>query len=145
MDSRATQDESGRLKRMMAELRDLPRSEAFKKLPVEEQKRIASALRDLATRVRTLKPQLPSTRALGKRGAFARELRPQDQRPKRNVSQKAELEALLDQVDFPNFAGDLIKNTFNAIVDSAIQQMAAYGKLLSEVATKVGEGCKSNC
>ena len=55
------------------------------------------------------------------------------------------LRAPVDQVDFPNFAGDLIKNTFNAIVDSSIQQMAAYGKLLSEVATKIGEGCKSNC
>jgi hypothetical protein len=50
--------------------------------------------------------------------------------------------ALLEAVDFPNFVGTLIKDTFNAIVDSSIQQMEAYGKLVSEVATTIEDGCK---
>lgn len=122
MVSRATHDESRRLEILMAELSDLPRSAVFKELPMDEKKRIASALRDLATKVRTLKPE-----------------------PVSGVSQKAAFAALVEQVDFPKFVGELIKDTFNAIVDSSIQQMEAYGKLVSEVATTIEDQCKAGC
>lgn len=46
-------------------------------------------------------------------------------------------EALLQQVDFPEFVGDLIQGTFNAIVDASIEQMKAYGKLVEQVAKTV--------
>jgi hypothetical protein len=122
MVSRVTHDESRRLEILMAEFRDLPRSAAFKALPIEDQKRMASVLRDLATKIRAPKPESVS-----------------------GVSQKAEFGALVEQVDFPNFVGALIKDTFNAIVDSSIQQMEAYGKLVSEVATSIEDQCKPGC
>jgi hypothetical protein len=146
MVSLAKRDESRRLERLMAELRDLPSSAAFKKLSVEEQKRIASALRDLAAKVRTLKAEPVSTQGQAQSTALAKELRPEDQQRRLPaVSQKSEFGTLVEQVDFPTFVGELVKGTFNAIVDGSIQQMEAYGKLLSEVATKIGEGCKPGC
>lgn len=45
--------------------------------------------------------------------------------------------ALLQQVDFPEFVGDLIQGTFNAIVNASIEQMKAYGKLVEQVAKTV--------
>ena len=122
MVSLTAHDESRRLEILMAEIRELPRSAAFNELPMDEKKRIASALRDLATKVRALKPE-----------------------PVSGVSQKAQFGALVDEVDFPNFVGTLIKDTFNAIVDSSIQQMEAYGKLVSEVATTIEDLCKAGC
>lgn len=46
-------------------------------------------------------------------------------------------DAVLHQVDFPAFVRDLIRGTFEAIVDASIQQMKAYGELLTEVAKTV--------
>jgi len=45
--------------------------------------------------------------------------------------------ALLQQVDFPQFVGGLIQGTFNAIVQASIQQMEAYGQLVSQVSATV--------
>lgn len=45
--------------------------------------------------------------------------------------------ALLQQVNFPEFVGDLIQGTFNAIVNASIEQMKAYGKLVEQVAKTV--------
>ena len=52
--------------------------------------------------------------------------------------------ALVQKVDFPNFVGGLIKNVFQAIVDSSIQQMQAYGELLANVAKTVDEFARDN-
>jgi hypothetical protein len=52
--------------------------------------------------------------------------------------------ALVQKVDFPVFVGGLIKNVFQAIVDSSIQQMHAYGDLLSNVAKTVDEFARDN-
>lgn len=52
--------------------------------------------------------------------------------------------ALVQKVDFPKFVGGLIQNVFQAIVDSSIQQMRAYGELLSNVAKTVGEFAQDN-
>lgn len=52
--------------------------------------------------------------------------------------------ALVQKVDFPNFVGGLIKNVFQAIVDSSIQQMHAYGELLANVAKTVDEYARDN-
>jgi hypothetical protein len=41
---------------------------------------------------------------------------------------------LIERVDFPAFVASLIKGVFHAIVDSSIQQMKAYGKLVADVA-----------
>jgi hypothetical protein len=123
---------------MMVQVRDLARSVVFKELPLEEQTRIASTLQDLATHVRKLKPESVSTQGQGQNGAFARELRLEgQQRRKSDMLQKAAFGALVEQVDFPKFVGDLINGVFNAIVDSSIQQMDSYSKLLSEVANSI--------
>lgn len=52
--------------------------------------------------------------------------------------------ALVQKVDFPKFVGGLIQNVFQAIVDSSIQQMRAYGELLANVAKTVGEYATDN-
>lgn len=45
--------------------------------------------------------------------------------------------ATLSAIDFPSFVGSLIQGTFQAIVDSSIQQMEAYATLLKNVASTV--------
>src|SRR5436309_3595955 len=52
--------------------------------------------------------------------------------------------ALVQKVDFPKFVGGLIQNVFQAIVDSSIQQMRAYGELVSNVAKTVEEFAQDN-
>lgn len=45
----------------------------------------------------------------------------------------------LDSIDFPSFVAALIQGTFQAIVDSSIQQMEAYSQLLASVAKTVDQ------
>ena len=52
--------------------------------------------------------------------------------------------ALVQKVDFPKFVGGLIKNVFQAIVESSIEQMRAYGELIANVAKTVGEFANDN-
>jgi hypothetical protein len=52
--------------------------------------------------------------------------------------------ALVQKVNFPNFVGGLIKNVFEAIVSSSIEQMHAYGELLANVAKTVDEFAQDN-
>lgn len=51
---------------------------------------------------------------------------------------------LVQAVDFPAFVGGLIQNVFQAIVDSSIQQMRAYGELLANVAKSVDDFARDN-
>ncbi|MDJ0994563.1 MAG: hypothetical protein QNI90_13385 [Dinoroseobacter sp.] len=53
-------------------------------------------------------------------------------------------EATLNAIAFPTFVADLISGTFNAIVDASIQQMEAFGELLSNVAKTVDEFMADN-
>lgn len=52
--------------------------------------------------------------------------------------------ALVQKVDFPSFVGGLIKNVFQAIVESSIEQMRAYGELVANVAKTVDEFAQDN-
>lgn len=52
--------------------------------------------------------------------------------------------ALVKKVDFPKFVGGLIKNVFQAIVESSIEQMRAYGELISNVAKTVDQFMTDN-
>lgn len=47
--------------------------------------------------------------------------------------------ALVQKVDFPKFVGGLIQNVFQAIVESSLQQMRAYGELIANVAKTVDQ------
>jgi hypothetical protein len=51
---------------------------------------------------------------------------------------------LVQKVDFPAFVSGLIKNVFQAIVDSSIQQMRAYGELIANVAKTVDQFAQDN-
>gem|GEM_PF-400370 len=50
----------------------------------------------------------------------------------------------LNAIAFPTFVADLIKGTFNAIVQSSIQQMEAYTKLIENVSKTVDQFMQSN-
>jgi hypothetical protein len=50
----------------------------------------------------------------------------------------------LNAIAFPTFVADLIKGTFQAIVNASIQQMEAYGALLSNVAKTVDQFMSDN-
>lgn len=52
--------------------------------------------------------------------------------------------ALVQKVDFPEFVGGLIKNVFQAIVESSMQQMKAYGELVANVAKTVDDFARDN-
>ena len=52
--------------------------------------------------------------------------------------------ALTQKVDFPKFVGGLIKNVFQAIVESSIEQMRAYGELIANVAKTVDQYMTDN-
>ncbi len=47
-------------------------------------------------------------------------------------------------MDFPKFVGGLIKNVFQAIVESSIEQMRAYGELLANVTKTVDQFAQDN-
>ncbi len=55
-----------------------------------------------------------------------------------------QLGALVKKVDFPAFVGGLIKNVFQAIVESSIEQMRAYGELIANVAKTVDQFMTDN-
>jgi hypothetical protein len=52
--------------------------------------------------------------------------------------------ALVKKVDFPKFVSGLIQGVFQAIVDSSLQQMRAYGELLANVAKTVDQFAQDN-
>lgn len=52
--------------------------------------------------------------------------------------------ATLDAIDFPNFVSGLIQGTFQAIVDSSVQQMEAYAEMLKQVASTVDQFMAEN-
>jgi hypothetical protein len=70
---------------------------------------------------------------------------PADQFDPRAASQAAKLTRdTLNAIAFPTFVADLIKGTFQAIVDASIQQMEAYGALLANVAKTVDQFMADN-
>ncbi|MDQ1289595.1 MAG: hypothetical protein QG622_3161 [Actinomycetota bacterium] len=51
---------------------------------------------------------------------------------------------MVRKVDFPKFVGGLIKNVFQAIVESSIEQMRAYGELIANVAKTTDQFMRDN-
>lgn len=60
---------------------------------------------------------------------------------KQGVEQFGEM---VQKVDFPKFVGGLIKNVFQAIVESSIEQMKAYGELIANVAKTTDQFMRDN-
>jgi hypothetical protein len=70
---------------------------------------------------------------------------PPDEFSARAASQVAKVTRdTLNAIAFPTFVADLIKGTFQAIVNASIQQMEAYGNLLSNVAKTVDQFMADN-
>lgn len=51
---------------------------------------------------------------------------------------------MVQKVDFPKFVSGLIKNVFQAIVESSIEQMRAYGELIANVAKTTDQFMRDN-
>jgi hypothetical protein len=70
---------------------------------------------------------------------------PADEFSPRAASQVAKItKDTLNAIAFPTFVADLIKGTFQAIVDASIQQMEAYANLLANVAKTVDQFMADN-
>jgi hypothetical protein len=52
--------------------------------------------------------------------------------------------ATLNAIEFPKFVADLIKGTFNAVIDASIKQMEAYADLVANVAKTVDQFMSDN-
>ena len=52
--------------------------------------------------------------------------------------------ATLNAIEFPTFVADLIKGTYNAIIDASIKQMEAYASLVANVAKTVDQFMSDN-
>jgi hypothetical protein len=52
--------------------------------------------------------------------------------------------ATLNAIEFPTFVADLIKGTYNAIIDASIKQMEAYATLVANVAKTVDQFMSDN-
>ncbi len=88
---------------------------------------------------RTTAAGRPLARAQASASPSAEEFSP------RAASQVARItERTLNAIAFPTFVSDLIQGTFRAIVDASIQQMEAFGNLLSNVAKTVDQFMADN-
>src|SRR6516225_8548912 len=149
------------LKVVRPEIRTLlESSQAFRKLTPEEQKELASkmvkvsaymvnpdglAAQELSPQGGVLaKAQADAVEATKERLSKAPGFAGKDFQAgavKQGVQQFGEL---VKKVDFPKFVSGLIQNVFQAIVDSSIQQMRAYGDLLANVAKTVDQFAQDN-
>jgi hypothetical protein len=126
---------------------------AFQQLSADEQQRIAAGMVKIASYMANpsgaftppvASAQADATEATKQRLAKAPGQVGQDFKAgavEQGVQQFGEL---VKKVDFPNFVGGLIKNVFQAIVESSIEQMRAYGELVANVAKTVDEFAQDN-
>jgi hypothetical protein len=148
----------------------LDSSAAFAGLPPARQEEIAADLEKIATylaalthedwhrslelgqtpvvRNRTVVEAVPQRTSRTRSRAPVRsqaEGTPADEFSPRAASQVARItEDTLNAIAFPTFVADLVKGTFQAIVDASIQQMEAYGQLIANVAKTVDEFMADN-
>jgi hypothetical protein len=154
------------LRAVRPEVREiLQRTPAFARLPPEEQRQLASTMVKVCSYMTN--PDGLAARELSSGGGLlAPGRRPvaRAQSPAEEVVKTADtlktagerfqasgvaagveqFGALVKKVDFPKFVSGLIQNVFQAIVDSSIQQMRAYGELLANVAKTVDQFAQDN-
>lgn len=132
-------------------------SDAFRKLPPEERRALAFNLvkvgayaaelvRDQWLQAQRLdqRPVLVSESLADKKGGPPPGPR-QDEFDIRAVGAAAKVtKDTINAIAFPTFVADLLKGTFQAIVDASIQQMEAYTKLLENVAKTVDQFMSDN-
>ncbi|WP_428267250.1 hypothetical protein [Haliangium sp.] len=127
----------------------LSQSQAFRELPPQKQAEIQRNTEEVAAFLAEHDPNNPIARALGNEDPLLpqrRQLGPQrgegddSQFNALAMSQGVEaIRRLIDEVDFPTFVAELIRGTFQAIVDASLQQMQAYAELVKSVATSLSE------
>jgi hypothetical protein len=146
----------------------LESSPAFHQLPAGRQRALRDDLEKVATYEAALiqdewasseklgqTPVLKETTTLAQPGGEAAEAPIQalaekkgpaaDEFSPRAASQVARItKETLNAIAFPTFVADLIKGTFQAIVNASIQQMEAYANLLSNVAKTVDQFMADN-
>jgi hypothetical protein len=115
----------------------LQRSEAFNALPEDKRRQLAHDLVQIGSYLaepdgQRLRQQSPQVRAL------AGEMKPQQfgQATKAGVENMV---GLIQGVNFPGFVSGLIQGVFHSIVDSSIQQMEAYAKLVADVSKSLNQ------
>jgi hypothetical protein len=147
---------SDKAKAVQGEVRSLlSRSQAFLGLPAEAQERLAADMEKvssyLADKGWLLPP--PPTRATAledkKQPDAVDQLKLRLAQGPEQVGKSftagairegtAAFTELVQKVDFAKFVGGLIHNVFQAVVDASIQQMQAYGELLSATAKTVDQ------
>ena len=111
---------------------DLPRSGALAASPVAQPAPVARVMAD--DPVEATKRQLSQSPGFAGKGFEAGAVR-------QGVEQFGEM---VQKVDFPKFVGGLIKNVFQAIVESSIEQMRAYGELIANVAKTTDQFMRDN-
>jgi hypothetical protein len=111
---------------------DLPRSGALAASPVAQAAPVARVMAD--DPVQATKRQLSQSPGFAGEDFEAGAVR-------QGVEQFGEM---VRKVDFPKFVGGLIKNVFQAIVESSIEQMRAYGELIGNVAKTTDQFMRDN-
>jgi hypothetical protein len=143
----------------------LERSEGFQSLEPEAQRRLAGTMVKVASYMANPDGLARQELATPAGGVLARAQDQQREDPveatKRRLSEKQDVASkdyqaeaqrqgtknlveFIKEVDFPKFVSGLIQGVFQAIVDSSVQQMHAYGELLSNVAKTVDEFAQDN-
>lgn len=138
----------------------LEQSPAYRALPPEERRELAHNLVKISSYgAELVRDQWLQAHKLGQRPVLVEEAAafpptttaaaaanpPPEQFAPRAVNQAGRLtQETLNAVAFPTFVADLIKGTFQAVVDASIQQMEAYGKLLANVAKTIDQFMSDN-
>ena len=117
----------------------LTQSQAFNALPPEKRRQLAHDLVQISSYLAE-----PEGIRLGRQSptvaALAADSMPQPQQFGQAVKAGVEnMVSLVKGLDFPNFVSGLIQGVFHSIVDSSIQQMEAYGKLVADVSKSLNQ------
>ncbi|CAN5919689.1 hypothetical protein BH11MYX4_BH11MYX4_35570 [soil metagenome] len=131
----------------------LEKSETFQKLTPEERRALAYNLVKVGAYTAELtRDQWLQAQRLGQRPVLVEHAAAQEKkRPAQDEFDTRAADAAgrvnketLNAIAFPTFVADLIKGTFQAVVDASIQQMEAYTKLLENVAKTVDQFMSEN-
>lgn len=128
---------------------NLSKIAAYSAALVQEDWALSKTLGQKPVLVQQIRPSAASTRqpplARAAAGSSKPKEKPAEEFSPRAVGNVAQLTgATINAIAFPKFVADLIKGTYFAIIQATIQQMEAFGKLLSNVAQTVDEFMASN-
>jgi hypothetical protein len=127
-------------------------SESFRELPPEQRKALAHNLVKVSAYAAELvRDQWLQAKKLGQRPVLVKSAEEPPKGPRQDEFDTRAVGAAgrvtketLDAIAFPTFIADIIKGTFQAVVDASIQQMEAYTKLLENVAKTVDQFMAEN-